>query len=71
MKSYFKKLLECINQNENIEEKELIQALFLLRAHYSLAGIVVICQRIFTLIGDDELPEFRDELNTLKIISRL
>lgn len=70
MKSYFKKLLECINQNENIEEKELIQALFLLRAHYSLAGIVVICQRIFTLIGDDELPEFRDELNTLKIISR-
>ena len=71
MKSYFKKLLECINQNENIEEKELIQALFLLRAHYSLAGIVVICQRIFTLIGDDELSEFRDELNTLKIISRL
>ena len=67
MKSYFKKLLECINQNENIEEKELIQALFLLRAHYSLAGIVVICQRIFTLIGDDELSEFRDELNTLKI----
>ena len=57
MKSYFKKLLECINQNENIEEKELIQALFLLRAHYSLAGIVVICQRIFTLIGDDELSE--------------
>ncbi|WP_312051490.1 tyrosine-type recombinase/integrase [Acinetobacter schindleri] len=49
----------------------MIQALFLLRAHYSLAGIVVICQRIFTLIGDDELPEFRDELNTLKIISRL
>ena len=71
MNSYFKQLLEWIKQNENIEEQELIQALFLLRAHYSLAGIVVICQRIFTLIGDDELPEFRDELNTLKIISRL
>lgn len=71
MNEYLVQLLECINQNENIEEKELIQALFLLRAHYSLAGIVVICQRIFTLIGDDELPEFRDELNTLKIISRL
>ncbi|WP_247165972.1 tyrosine-type recombinase/integrase [Escherichia coli] len=71
MNEYFKKLLECINQNENIEKEQLIQALFLLRAHYSLAGIVVICQRIFTLIGDDELSEFRDELNTLKIISRL
>src|SRR5690606_11443551 len=71
MNSYLKQLLEWVNQNENIEEQELIQALFLLRAHYSLAGIVVICQRIFTLIGDDELPEFRDELNTLKIISRL
>ena len=71
MNSYFKQLLEWIKQNENIEEQELIQALFLLRANYSLAGIVVICQRIFTLIGDDELPEFRDELNTLKIISRL
>ncbi|MFC6166260.1 tyrosine-type recombinase/integrase [Acinetobacter terrestris] len=71
MNSYLKQLLEWIKQNENIEEKELIQALFLLRAHYSLAGIVVICQRIFTLIEDDELPEFRSELNTLKIISTL
>jgi hypothetical protein len=71
MNIYFKQLIEWIKQHENIEEQELIQALFLLRAHYSLAGIVVICQRIFTLIGDDELPEFRDELNTLKIISRL
>ena len=71
MNKYLVKLLKCINQNENIEKEQLIQALFLLRAHYSLAGIVVICQRIFTLIGDDELSEFRDELNTLKIISRL
>ncbi|MBB4836238.1 tyrosine-type recombinase/integrase [Acinetobacter schindleri] len=71
MNEYLVQLLECINQNENIEKEQLIQALFLLRAHYSLAGIVVICQRIFTLIGDDELSEFRDELNTLKIISRL
>ncbi len=71
MNIYFKQLIEWMKQHENIEEQELIQALFLLRAHYSLAGIVVICQRIFTLIGDDELPEFRDELNTLKIISRL
>ncbi|MFB6331833.1 tyrosine-type recombinase/integrase [Acinetobacter variabilis] len=71
MNEYLVQLLECINQNENIEKEQLIQALFLLRAHYSLAGIVVICQRIFTLVGDDELPEFRDELNTLKIVSRL
>ncbi|MCK7609212.1 tyrosine-type recombinase/integrase [Acinetobacter portensis] len=71
MNRYLEQLLEWINQNENIEEQQLIQALFLLRAHYSLAGIVVICQRIFTLIADDELLEFRDELNTLKIISRL
>ncbi len=71
MNKYLVQLLKCINQNENIEKEQLIQALFLLRAHYSLAGIVVICQRIFTLIGDDELSEFRDELNTLKIISRL
>ena len=71
MNIYFKQLLEWINQNSPIEEQKLLRALFLLRAHYSLAGIVVICQRIFTLIGDDELPEFRDELNTLKIISRL
>ena len=71
MNIYFKQLIEWMKQHENIEEQELIQALFLLRAHYSLAGIVVICQRIFTLIGYDELPEFRDELNTLKIISRL
>lgn len=71
MNIYFKQLLEWMNQNASIEEQVLIQALFLLRVHYSLAGIVVICQRIFTLIGDDELPEFRDELNTLKIISTL
>lgn len=48
MNEYLVQLLECINQNENIEKEQLIQALFLLRAHYSLAGIVVICQRIFT-----------------------
>lgn len=71
MNIYFKQLIEWIKQNENIEEQELLQTLFLLRAHYSLAGIIVICQRIFTLIGDHELPEFRDELNTLKIISTL
>ena len=71
MNIYFKQLIEWIKQHENIEEQELIQALFLLRAHYSLAGIVVICQRIFTLIGDHEFPIFRNELNTLKIISRL
>ncbi len=71
MNIYFQQLKEWINQNTPIEEQILLRALFLLRAHYSLAGIVVICQRIFTLIGDDELPEFRDELNTLKIISRL
>ncbi len=51
--------------------KKLIQAFIFVRAHYSLAGIVVICQRIFTLIGDNELPEFRDELKTLKIISSI
>lgn len=71
MNIYFKQLLEWINQNENIEEQQLIQALFLLRAHYNLAGIVVICQRIFKLIEDDKLSTFNDELNTLKIISRL
>ncbi|MFX2258150.1 hypothetical protein V6380_15510 [Acinetobacter variabilis] len=71
MNIYFKQLLEWMNQNASIEEQVLIQALFLLRVHYSLAGIVVICQRIFTLVGNDELPEFRDELNTLKIISTL
>ena len=71
MNIYFKQLLEWMNQNTHIEEQELLQALFCLRAHYNLAGIVIICQRIFTLIGDDELPEFRDELNTLKIISTL
>ncbi len=71
MNIYFKQLIEWMKQHENIEEQELIQALFLLRAHYSLAGIVVICQRIFTLIGDHELPIFRNELNTLKIISTL
>lgn len=49
MNIYFKQLIEWMKQHENIEEQELIQALFLLRAHYSLAGIVVICQRIFTL----------------------
>lgn len=42
MNNPFKQLLECINQNEKIEEQELIKALFLLRAHYSLAGIVII-----------------------------
>ncbi len=57
MNIYLEQLLEWINQNEHIEEQKLIQALFLLRAHYSLAGIVIICQRIFTLIGDNELPE--------------
>ena len=71
MNIYFKQLLEWINQNTPIEEQKLLRALFLLRAHYSLAGIVVICQRIFTLIGDNELPKFRDELNTLEIISAL
>src|SRR5690606_8407615 len=71
MNKYLVQLLKCINQNDNIVKEHLIQALFLLRAHYSLAGIVIICQRIFTLIGDKELPGFRDELNTLKIISRL
>lgn len=73
MNIYFKQLQECINQNKNvnIEEQQLIQALFLLRAHSSLAGIVVICRRIFTLISDKELLEFRDELDTLKIISSL
>ncbi|RJL69686.1 tyrosine-type recombinase/integrase [Acinetobacter radioresistens] len=71
MNIYFKQLLEWINQNTPIEEQKLLRALFLLRAHYSLAGIVVICQRIFTLIGDNELPTFRDELKTLEIISAL
>ncbi|MFV5467630.1 tyrosine-type recombinase/integrase [Acinetobacter towneri] len=71
MNIYFQQLLEWINQNTPIEEQKLLRALFLLRAHYSLAGIVVICQRIFTLIGDNELPKFRDELKTLEIISAL
>lgn len=71
MNIYFKQLLEWMNQNTHIEEQKLLQALFCLRAHYNLAGIVIICQRIFTLIGDNELPKFRDELNTLKIISTL
>lgn len=71
MNIYFKQLLEWINQNTPIEEQKLLRALFLLRAHYSLAGIVVICQRIFTLIGDNELPKFRDELKTLECISAL
>ena len=69
MNIYFKQLIEWMKQHENIEEQELIQALFLLRAHYSLAGIVIICQRIFTLISDDELSIFHNELNTLKIIN--
>ena len=71
MKTHFEQLRDWMKLYENIEEEVLIQALFLLRAHYSLAGIVIICQRIFTLIGDKELPGFRDELNTLKIISTL
>ena len=71
MNIYFKQLLEWINQNEDVEEQQLIQALFSLRAHYNLAGIVVICQRIFTLISDDELLEFRNELHILRIISKL
>lgn len=71
MNNPFKQLLECINQNEKIEEQKLIKALFLLRAHYSLAGIVIICRRIFTLICENKLSEFRDELDTLKIISTL
>src|SRR5690606_12996055 len=71
MKTHFEQLRDWMKLYENIEEEVLIQALFLLRAHYSLAGIVIICQRIFTLIDDKELPGFRDELNTLKIISTL
>jgi integrase len=71
MNIYFKQLLEWINQNEDVEEQQLIQALFSLRAHYNLAGIVVICQRIFTLISDDKLLEFRNELHILRIISKL
>ena len=71
MNIYFKQLLEWMNQNTHVEEQKLLRALFLLRAHYSLAGIVIICQRIFTLIGDNELPKFRDELKTLEIISAL
>ena len=71
MNIYFQQLKKWINQNTPIEEQKLLRALFLLRAHYSLAGIVVICQRIFTLIGDNELPKFRDELKTLEIIGAL
>ena len=41
MNIYFKQLLEWINQNSPIEEQKLLRALFLLRAHYSLAGIEI------------------------------
>ncbi len=71
MNIYFKQLHRMDKPEYPIEEQKLLRALFLLRAHYSLAGIVVICQRTFTLIGDNELPKFRDELNTLEIISAL
>lgn len=71
MNNYFKQLLAWLRLHENIEENALIQALFLLRAHYNLAGIVVICQRIFTLIDAHDLAEFHDDLNILRIISTL
>lgn len=71
MNIYFKQLLDWLNQNEEIQEQQLIQALFLLRAHYNLAGIVIICHRIFTLIDEDKFPDFYNELKILKCISQL
>lgn len=71
MNIHFNQLLDWLNQNEKIEEQQLIQALFLLRAHYNLAGIVIICHRIFTLIDENKFPDFYNELKILKRISQL
>ena len=74
MNKYLEELNKFVIQNTDIQENQLIDALFILRAHYDLAGIVIICQRINELIEISDLyqgSEFSSELETLRVISRL
>ena len=79
MNSDYQLLKSFVMQTTDVTEDQLLQTLFSLRAHYSLAGLIVICQRIIELVDKEnsdkanyiDFTEFSDELNTIRLISTL
>ena len=74
----FDALAQIVQDRFGIDQAKLIDALFIIRAHYNLAGIVVVCQHLSDLI--DTFPKLRagtsfedldDRLSTLIKIARL
>lgn len=50
MNQYFEELSQCLHERSGISRDELVAALYLVRAHRSLAGIQSICKRLVTHI---------------------
>lgn len=79
MNTAYQQLKGFVMQTSSVTEDQLLQTLFSLRAHYSLAGLIVICQRIIELVDKEnsdkanyiDFTEFSDELNTIRLISTL
>jgi|GEM_PF-616387 integrase len=74
----FDALAQIVQDRFGIDQAKLIDALFIIRAHYNLAGIIVVCQHLSDLI--DTFPKLRagtsfedldDRLSTLIKIARL
>lgn len=55
---YFDQLLGALSEQFGISEKELLEALFIIRAHYNLAAIVLVCQHIVKILN-----EYHDAVN--------
>lgn len=75
---YFDELAKIVQERFGIDQDNLIDALFIIRAHYNLAGIVVVCQHLNELIetypnlrNDVFIKDLDDRLRTLNKIANL
>lgn len=75
---HFDKLAELVQERFGIDQEQLIDALFIIRAHYNLAGIVLVCRRLndltethLELKNGTSFEDLNDRLSTLIKISQL
>lgn len=76
--AYFNQLLSVLSEQFGISEKELLEALFIIRAHYNLAAIVLVCRHIVEIlnvyhhaVNDQVFENIENNLEVLKKIASI
>lgn len=76
--AYFNQLLSVLSEQFGISKKELLEALFIIRAHYNLAAIVLVCRHIVEIlnvyhhaVNDQVFDNIENHLEVLKKIASI